>query len=70
MKNFLIRIIFYPICLIMIYGGVYMIGNYQNWSFSFIRSKQFFSGIGLIIIALLFVISDLLIIIRKSKKEN
>ena len=70
LKKILIRLFAYPFCLVLIYLGIEMINNYQNWNFSYISGKQFISGIGLILIVLVFLISDLLIVIRDFKKSS
>ncbi|WP_157811594.1 hypothetical protein [Lacinutrix sp. Bg11-31] len=51
----------------MIYFGVGMIGGYKNWDNSFICSKQLISGIGLIVVALVFIVSNVLILIRNNR---
>lgn len=67
MKSFVTRLLMYPICLAMIYLGIGMIFNFQNWDSSFISGKQLFAGIGMIAIALVYMITDILIMIQKKK---
>ena len=51
----------------MLYFGIGMIGGYKNWDNSFINGKQLISGIGLIAVALVFIVSDVSILIRNNR---
>lgn len=69
-KSFLIRLIVYPFCFFIIYWGIEMICNYEKWSNPVISQRQFVAGIGVIIVALVFLISDILIIIKSIYKKK
>ena len=57
----------------MIYMGIEMIANFQNWEKGYIGPKQLFGGIAMIIIASIYLIVDIIIIIKeliKSRKKS
>lgn len=65
----LFKIAIYIICILMIFGGLYMIKVWPSYDNSYLNSKQIISGIGIISVALVFIISDLLINIINRKKK-
>jgi len=70
LKTLIIRILLYPFCVFLIYMGFEMIENYQNWKNPAISGKQLISGFGVIGIAGLYLVVDLLIIIRDFRKSR
>ena len=68
LKNLIIRMLLYPFCVFLIYWGFEMIENFQNWKNPGISGKQLISGFGLIGIAGLYLVVDLLILIRDFRK--
>lgn len=70
MKSILIRVIVYPFCIIMIHFGIIMINYFHYWDNGFVSGSQLFAGIGMIVIALLFIITDVLIMIRNIRKTK
>jgi hypothetical protein len=59
----IIRLIAYPFCLFIIFLGVYMIGTASTW-------KSVLSGAVSIGIALVYLYSDVTILMQKGKEEE
>lgn len=51
----------------MIVGGIYMIIKPGYYNYDFLNQKKIISGIGLIIVALAYLVSDILILLKKNK---
>ena len=47
-----------------------MVFDVPNYSFDYLKYKAVFSGVFLIIIALVYLISDLIIVFKRIKKES
>ena len=63
-KRTLIRLIFYPICLLMIIGGILVISSlYGDW-------YGWFLGIGLMYFAVSYLYVDIRVIVQKSRKKQ
>lgn len=66
------KTVIYLICSAMIIGGTYMISTFPSNKSSFLKGKQFIAGLGIVIVALVYLISDILIFLkeRKNSKNN
>ena len=69
-KNFFIRLFAYPFCLFIIYLGIGMITNFQSWGSGFVSGKQLIAGFEVIIIASIYIIVDILILIKEVRKSK
>lgn len=69
-SNIFFKISIYLICLLLIIGGLFMLLNPTEYDNSFLNGKQHFSGISLIIIGLIYPITDILIFIKGYKNNN
>ena len=69
-KKLILRILTYPFCFFIIYTGFQMVFDVPNYSFDYLKYKAVFSGVFLIIIALVYLISDLIIVFKRIKKES
>ncbi len=69
-KEIILRIISYPFSFFIIYLGFQMIFDKLNYSYDFLRYKAVFSGVCLIMIALVYLISDIIMVFKKNKKGS
>ncbi len=69
LKSILIRFLAYPFCVFMICIGFQMIFETPNYKHEFLKSKAIISGVGLIIVALVYIITDIIIIVKKKFKH-
>ncbi|TDY14108.1 hypothetical protein A8975_0709 [Meridianimaribacter flavus] len=53
----------------MICIGFQMIFETPNYKYEFLKSKAIISGVGLIIVALVYIITDIIIIVKKKFKQ-
>ena len=65
----LFKIFIYVICVLFIIGGVYMIKTFPSYERSFLNGKQFISGLGLIIVGLIYLVTDILIFYKEKYKS-
>ncbi len=69
-KGTLIRLLAYPFSIFIICIGFQMIFDTPNYRYEFLKSKAVISGFGLIIIASVYLITDVIILIKKTFKTK
>ncbi|MCL7755152.1 hypothetical protein [Polaribacter sp. Z022] len=63
------KIFIYLICTLFIIGGIYMVKTYPSYEYSFLNGKQIISGLGLIVVGLIYPITDILIFFKEKQKS-
>ena len=64
-KNFIVRLLVYPFCAFMIFWGYKMSFETSNYTNSIYFSRAKLSGIGLMIVATVYLVTDIAYQIKK-----
>ena len=63
------KIFIYLICILFIIGGVFMIKTFPSYERSFLNGKQIISGLGLIVVGLIYPVTDVMIFFKEKYKS-